>query len=89
MAREYGGIKAYEFDYSAEIEFMDDCMWGGGGPFGWNGSFAANRGQPNGGLDSFNPAYFGKQPAKKGQRQKLCGKFQFEKTERGWRLVGE
>ena len=87
MAREYGGIKAYEFDYVAEIEFTDDCMWGGGGPFGWDGSFEATRGQPHGALDSFNPKYFGKQAANKGQRQKVSGKFAFEKTERGWRLT--
>jgi len=87
VAREFGGVKAYELDYTAEIEFTDDCMWGGGGPFGWDGSFEAARGQPRGALDSFNPKYFGKQAAKKGQRQKVTGKFAFEKTERGWRLT--
>ena len=81
-------MKLYEMDWTGEIEFLGDCMWGGGGPFGGGGSFNAVPGWPGGGIDAFNPRYFGKQRARKGQRQKIEGKFMFQKTEQGWRVVG-
>jgi hypothetical protein len=87
VAQELMGMKFYEMEYSAEIEFLDDCMWGGGGPFGWDGSFQAVRGQPGTGADAFNPTFFGKQKASKGQLRKVTGKFTFQKTEAGWRLA--
>ena len=78
----------YEMDYTAEIEFLGDCMWGSGGAFGGDRSFEAFSGWPGGGLDAFNPRYFLKQKARKGERRKIEGKFMFQKTEQEWRLVG-
>jgi len=87
VQQDFNGMKLYEMDYSAEMEFLDNCMWGGGGLLGWDGSFQAVRGQPGTGLDAFNPIYYGKQKANKGQHQKVSGKFMFQKTEQGWRLA--
>ncbi|MBS1873903.1 MAG: hypothetical protein JSU00_11875 [Acidobacteria bacterium] len=83
--QEMNGVKVYEMDWTAEIEFLGNCMWGAG-PFGGD-SFTAVPGWPGGGLDAFNPRFFGKQRARKGQRQKIEGKFMFQKAEQGWRLV--
>jgi len=88
IEQDMNGMKLYEMDWTGEIEFLGDCMWGGGGPFGGGISFNAVPGWPAGGLDAFNPRYFGKQQARKGQRQKIGGKFVFQKTEQGWRVVG-
>ena len=82
------GMNLYEMDYTAEIEFLGDCMWGSGGALGNGRSFEAVPGWPGGALDAFNPRYFLKQKARKGERRKIEGKFMFQKTEQGWRLVG-
>jgi hypothetical protein len=82
------GMNLYEMDYTAEIEFLGDCMWGSGGAFGGGRIFEAFPGSPGGGLDAFNPRYFLKQKARKGERRKIEGKFMFQKTEQEWRLVG-
>jgi hypothetical protein len=81
------GMKAYEMSYTAEVEFLDDCLWSAGNNFtGWEGNFRAQRGQaPSGGaLNAFFNASQGLQPAKKGDRFKFTGRMNFEKTERGW-----
>lgn len=81
------GRKLYEMEYTAEIEFLDDCMWSGGGLLGWGGSFLAVRGERPGGTMGLGSAYIGMQQVRKGQRQKVNSKFTFEKTEQGWRLA--
>jgi hypothetical protein len=71
-------------EYTAEIEFLDHCMWGNSSK---NNSFEAVRGEPQGLLGALNPTYFGKQKAIKGQHKKVTGTLTFENTERGWRLA--
>lgn len=84
---ELAGVKFYGMEYKAVIEFLDDCMWGSGGPFRGGVSFEAIRGHPRGALDSFSPAYFGKQQVQKGQRVTVSGELAFEKAERCWQLA--
>lgn len=73
------GIKVYTIEYQAEIEFLDDCWWGG--PL--EGMvFEAIPGEP-GPFNAF--LYMGKKRVRKGQREKVRGEIQFEKTEKGWR----
>lgn len=87
LDRDIGGRKIYEMEYTAEIEFLDNCMWSGGGLLGWDGSFRAVRGERPGGIEAFNPEYLEMPEVRKGQRKKVNGKFTFEKTEQGWRLA--
>ena len=47
VMHEMMGIKEYEMSYSAEVEFVDNCMWRGGNSLmGWDGTFFAKPGQP-------------------------------------------
>jgi len=81
QAMEPMGIKAYTMNYTAEIEFLDDCTWGSGGALGWPGTFAAVRGRPNPMFINFSAS-----EVKKGQRVTVSGEFVFQKTEQGWQL---
>lgn len=73
------GVKLYSMEYDAEIEFQEDCYWGG-----FLGGFEAIRPNP-GALGEVANRMGGRRPAKKGQHEKIKGKIQFEKTEKGWR----
>lgn len=85
ITRDVMGVKVYEMEFTAEIEFLDDCMWGDGGPI-WGGSFAATRGIP--GKDSeYFALMMGKRKATKGQRQRFSGTSALEKSEKGWRVI--
>ena len=86
------GVQIYSLEYEAEIEFMEECKWIQE-PFSQQVSFrtAVPPKQPDGGFrwdnfmdDRMNPGTV----MKKGQRQKLKGSVDFEKTERGWRAAG-
>ena len=81
------GTKVYELDYTADLEFLDDCMWNGGGN-GFGAPFDAIRGRPQNGIGAFAPNVFGKAAANKGQHQTTSGKMIFEKTENGWQVSG-
>ena len=85
LEREFQGVRLYQLEYTAEIEFLENLMWNGEGPF-WEGDYNAIRGQPQGALDSFNPRFMGKAPAAKGQRKNVSSMLIFERTVRGWRL---
>lgn len=85
LDRDSGGRKLYEMEYTAEIEFLDNCIWNSGGERGWNGSFVAIPRQPGHEGDWRGP--FDPQEPSKGERQRVNGKLKFEKTEQGWRLV--
>ncbi|MBN8510061.1 MAG: hypothetical protein J0L57_15795 [Burkholderiales bacterium] len=87
IEQEVMGRKLYKLEYSAEIEFTDDIMWSGPGPFGWDGRFQATKGRPRGGLDAFHPAFMGKTPGDKGKKFKVTGAVVFEKAEKGWRPI--
>jgi hypothetical protein len=87
VMHEMMGMKAYEMSYSAEVEFLDDCIWSAGNNLmGWDGSFRAQRSQalPSGALNDFFDASQGLKPAKKGEHFRFTGHLEFEKTERGW-----
>ena len=76
-AHELMGMKGYEMSYSAEIEFVEDCMWSGGNDLmGWDGSFRADRSLPpaNGALRDFFYKSQGVKPARKGQRLRFPGR---------------
>jgi hypothetical protein len=85
LDRDLGGRKLYEMEYTAEIEFLDNCIWNSGGERGWNGSFVAILKQP-GHEGSFRGSFDPLEPSK-GEHQRVNGKLKFEKTEQGWRLV--
>ncbi len=79
------GIKGYKMEYEARIEFLADCMWGGGGgPGQVQGMFAAEP-SPWKARNESNPAFKGKQQALKNQQPFLTGTLTFEQTEQGWR----
>jgi|ERR1043166_5532311 len=87
MEQNFGGMRAYQMDYTADIEFVNDCMWSGGNSLeGWSGDFVAQSGQQSGGLDGFLSLSQGMQQARRGQHQRISGQFHFVKTEQGWRL---
>jgi hypothetical protein len=80
----WGGMKVYKFEYTAAIEFTDDCIWTSGGTGGWQGEFDAMRTHGRGGLEGRQNISSGMQPAKKGQRQRVSGLLYCVKTENGW-----
>ena len=66
----------YIMEYEGEIEFTKDCFWQGG---------LSVRREHTVYLDFQGRDTSGFSPVKKGQRGKISGKIQFEKTEKGWR----
>ena len=87
-----GGMKSYKMEYSAEIEFLETCSWGGGGMFGaWDGHFRAIKGSVDtsglNGLMAIASGTNGMTMASKGQRTKVKGEFVFMKTEQGWKIA--
>lgn len=85
MTQEFAGMKGYHMEYTAEIEFLDDCMWSAGA-FMWEGNFFAKRGHSTSGMAGFMDLSQGFKPARKGDRHRFSGSFDYVKTERGWRL---
>lgn len=82
LRRSANGMDLYVLEYEAEISFSDDCIWGGIGFNGWNGSFRAKRGQP----DVFSAlSNIGSLRGEKGGRRRLDGSITFVKSENGWR----
>jgi hypothetical protein len=76
QAGELMGVRVYAMDFEAEVEFQEDCYWGG--PFG---GFEVMTGEPG----PFNAFMFmGKRKARAGERATISGKLQFQKTEKGW-----
>lgn len=87
IEQELFGRKLYLLEYSAQIEFTEDVMWSGPGPFGWDGKFLATLGRPKNTLDSFNPAFVGRTAGNKGEKTGVSGRVVFEKAEKGWRAL--
>lgn len=85
VERELLGKRLYQMEYSAKIEFTQDLMWSGPGPFGWNGNFHATPGRPRNTLDSFHPSFIGRTAVKKGETADVSGTVVLEKAEKGWR----
>lgn len=85
IEREMLGRQLYLLEYTAQIEFTEDVMWSGPGPFGWSGKFLATLGRPKSALDSFHPAFMGRTPGNKGETAKVTGTIIFEMAENGWR----
>lgn len=85
IEQEMLGRQLYLLEYTAQIEFTEDVMWSGPGPFGWNGKFLATPGRPKSALDSFHPAFMGRTPGNKGETAKVTGTIIFEMAENGWR----
>jgi hypothetical protein len=80
------GNALYQIEYTATVEAVEDCLWTLGGRM-WDGTFAATRGKPRGGIEAFNPQVFGKNPATKGLQQRVKGELVLQKTEKGWRAA--
>jgi len=72
----------YQLEYTAEIEFLDDCIWSGG----YKGTFLATRGRPASAMDREMLRYDAKEAAEKGKHQQVSNKLIFQRTENGWRL---
>lgn len=77
LEAETNGVKIYKFEYQAEIEFADECWWAG-----QPGHFAADPVKASV-WDALGHVL--QRRMRKGQREKLSGTLEFEKTERGWR----
>ena len=71
---EFAGVKIYEMEWVANLEFTGDCLWD-------KSNFSAI--PPPQGIDWL--LHMGKQKVQKGRRIDLSGKTTFEKTEKGWR----
>lgn len=78
-------MKGYEMMYTAEIEFLDDCLWSEN-TLMMEGIFSAVRGQApaSGSPQEYLNASDGMKPVKKGDHFKFTGRMNFEKTESGW-----
>jgi|GEM_PF-2404762 len=79
------GVKLYEMEFEADIEFANDCTW--------RTNFAAQEVQSS--ADGYWAQYAqslmqmaGQRNAQKGERATITGKMQFEKKERGWFVDG-
>ena len=70
------GKKIYIFDYEAEIEFNDDCYWGGPAKGFEVKTWVID---PSASSQEIGTKYT------KGQREKISGKLRFELTDSGWR----
>ena len=77
--QEVQGMSLYEMDFTAEIEFLDDCIWDGEQIY-TPMNFRAQRGERS----VFN---IGWKKAGKGQHKKVNGQFMFQSTEQGWRIA--
>jgi hypothetical protein len=89
QAGEMMGVKVYEMDYEAEIEFLGDCQWGRKN-VGFNDRVVTwakpdDRRQRRDFWSKWAEAWEGGKPAKKGERAVVTGKLFFERTEKGWR----
>lgn len=76
MEAERGGVKLYQMEWTAMIEFTKDCLWE-------TSTFEAV--PPTNSLDGILFASSGYRSAKQGQRIDLNGKTTFRRTENGWR----
>ncbi len=84
-ASELMGVKLYEMEFEADIEFTNDCTW--------RTNFAAQVAQsPSEGYWAQYAQSLmrmaGQRNAQKGERATVTGKMQFEKKERGWFVDG-
>lgn len=82
------GIRFYMMDYTAVVEFTENCMVSNSAQ-GTHNRFKTVRGQPTSELESFNPRFAGMRKAAKGEHMNVSGKFEFTKTEKGWRTGNE
>jgi len=73
------GVRAYAFEYEAEIEFTEDCIWTGTSAFG-GPSFATLKS-----TDRWLAVLSNR--VEKGHREKIKGEINFEMTEKGWRVM--
>jgi hypothetical protein len=86
------GVRTYQLDYEADIEFADDCRWGTQDAFGhWRGDFSVfpHDPPPDYGYGPMPVLYPPFREATKGSRTKVQGSVIFQKTEAGWRRVEE
>jgi len=79
-----GGVPSYNFEYEAEIEFVENCQWGTKYDyFGtWRGDFAVFPPKDEPGYFGGMFAPFGE--ATTGSRTKVKAYVVFRKTEAGW-----
>lgn len=76
------GMTGYVMSYTAEIEFLDDCVWSGADKLSLvNGGFRAQRDPAPAGEEI---DFFIHSEAKKGQHLRFTGRVNLGKTERGW-----
>lgn len=74
IEREFGGVRTYEMEWSAELEFVADCLWD-------SSTFKAI--PPPQGLDAY--LHLNMKKAAWGDRVKISGSTTLEKAENGWR----
>lgn len=73
------GAKAYKLEYTADIEFQGECIFGDGRRMDGNADFAVTPGRV--------PLFGGGKPKNKGDTASVNGFVMFEQTEKGWRSV--
>lgn len=93
--QEVMGVKAYQMMYTAEVAFLDDCLWNGPNAAQWDGHFSASRPAASSAqfrADTLQTREVTKQTGLdarwlKGDHLTFNGRMSFEKTERGWHLI--
>ena len=88
LQAEVGGVKTYAMEFTAEIEFTEDCKWVTG-MFGMQLGFRTSKPLPKGAnaLEQFRDASMNTGDLfAKGQKAQVSGVVRFVKKERGWAL---
>lgn len=89
LAQEVMGVKTYQLQYTAEIEFTDSCAWGDGSALvGWQGGFSADRSSGSSQMAMLMDMSVHYKKGAKGQREQVSSTLVFIKTENGWSLTG-
>lgn len=81
--REIMGTKVYLLNFTTQIEFNEDCMWGPVAGSSWQGQFLTVPGLARDTLSQLGN--LDKSPGRKGRQATVKGMAVFEKTEQGWK----
>lgn len=83
IERDLMGTRGYQIDYTAEVEFLEDCAWVAGGKwFGQNFAVIRERSRAT----SQMMELYDLEWVNKGSRRRFASSVMLERAEHGWRL---
>jgi hypothetical protein len=83
IERDLMGTRGYQIDYTAEVEFLDDCAWVAGGKwFGQNFAVIRDRSRATSQIMELYDLEW----VNKGSRRRFASSVMLEQAEHGWRL---